>query len=405
MKAISVNDLKPGNAFTEDSFILNDLFFLPKNLPLIDYHIKLLNNWEIADILSEGDLSKEGMKKIIAEQSILENATNKTLEKESLVKSTIQQKLHENNDNFDDSFQTNINRTALLDGNIKNFFELYKSWIKKIIKIFNDVLINNIDKDYVHNFILEIINTVNKNRNNALMLFGEKFEGIFYVYTQTIETIILAYIIGDGLKLSQLSLSNLAMATLFHDIGMLKISKSILDKKDKLTDEEIKIVQNHTNIGYKYLRAAGYSAIIASGALQHHERMDGKGYPSGLLPDKVTGIAKIISVVDAYCAAISVKPFKESTQHAKEVIQDLLRQGGTAYDPAILKELIKNISFYPIGSLVLLSINKPARVVGTSGIAMKPIVKTIDESGEGKIINLSKTNDVYIKGLYTKKEG
>jgi HD-GYP domain-containing protein (c-di-GMP phosphodiesterase class II) len=401
MNSISINDIKPGNVFTEDSYVLEDLFFMPKNLPVHDYHLKLLREWKIKEIFTTGTISSQGMSKIIKEKQNIKNVIDGAFNNDA--SKIIKEKLNiKNNDTLLNIESQNINREALLDSGVKSFVEIYKSWIKTIQKIFNDVMINDVNKEMVKNFILDIIKAINKNRNNALMLFGRKFGNIYYVYNQTIETIILAYIIGDGLNLTQLSLSNLTIATLFHDVGMVKIPKPIIEKKEKLTQQEIEIIQNHTNIGYKYLRSAGYSAIIASGALQHHERIDGKGYPNGLLPDKVTGIAKIISIVDAYCAAIASKPFKESPQHAKEAIQDLLRQGGTAYDPSILKELIKNISFYPIGSLILLSNDVPAQVVGTSGVAMKPIIKELNESE--KVIDLSKTNDVYIKGLYQKKD-
>ena len=183
---------------------------------------------------------------------------------------------------------------------------------------------------------------------------------------------------------------------------MVRIPRQILEKKDPLTKDETIIIQSHTSMGYKVLREVQYSAIISSGALQHHERLDGKGYPSGLMSDQITDISKIITVADAYCAAIAEKPYKSSL-HAKEAIQDLLKRGGSLYSPQILKELIKNISFYPIGSLVLLSNNQPARIVGTSGIPMKPIIKTVVKDSSGVIIDLSKSNDIYIKGMYSQQ--
>jgi HD-GYP domain-containing protein (c-di-GMP phosphodiesterase class II) len=78
------------------------------------------------------------------------------------------------------------------------------------------------------------------------------------------------------------------------------------------------------------------------------------GYPYKITGDKITEIAKIISVVDAYCAAIASKPFRESPQHAKIVLQELLSKVVRAYDASILRELIKEYFIVPIGSMVLL---------------------------------------------------
>jgi HD-GYP domain-containing protein (c-di-GMP phosphodiesterase class II) len=221
------------------------------------------------------------------------------------------------------------------------------------------------------------------------------------MHRKTIETTILSLILADSMDITDFASTNLMFATLYHDLGMLKISKDILQKKAALTKEEIIEIQNHTIYGYKYLRDTGYSAIIASGALQHHERIDGKGYPNHVTNEKITDIAKIIAIVDAYCAAIADKPFKDPL-HAKEAVQDLLKRGGAAYDANILKELVKNISFYPIGSFVVLSNDSPAEVIGTSGVAMRPVVKIVTKNGYGETIDLSKHNDIYIKGIYSK---
>ena len=395
MNNISINEISDNTIFSEDSYILENLFFLPKNLPVHQYHIKLLREWNIPSVQTEGILAGEAMNQIVKEELKEAGKPESVSREEAALNVLVDNEKSAVSDIKEDK------KNALLDSNVKDFVEIYKEWIKTIVIFFNEIIIHRlVDKEKVINFIKDIITHVDKNRNNALLLFGKKFEGIFYVLPQTLETIILSYIIGDGLNLSDLTLSNLLIASLFHDIGMLKVSKLILEKKGALTEEEKRTVRTHTNLGYKFLREAGYSAVIASGALQHHERMDGKGYPGGLASDKITEIAKIISVTDAYCAAIENKPYKNSPVHGKEVIQDLLRAGGTAYSPQILKELIKNISLYPIGSLVVLSDNLPARVVGTSGIAMKPIVKRVAKTGEGEVLDLSKETTLYIKGLY-----
>ncbi len=421
MNNFTINQVKKNFSFSEDTFILDNLFLLPKNLPINDYHIELLSKWNISEIKSEGKISSLQMDKIAPKDenskdpmkffkeendSQLNDEIDKTINETEinpeleLIDNSIlneEQTVIENDDN--DKGKS----VKILDSSVKSFIEIYKYWIKETVKIFKNFLLEkDVDKERVKNFVDDIIKISNKNRNNALLLFGKKFEGVLYVFPQTIETVILANIIADTRKLSPLALSNLALATFFHDFGMLKIPLSLLEKVEKLTPTEMSVIQSHTTIGYKYLRDAKYSAIIASGALQHHERVDGKGYPSQLTPDRVTDIAKIISVVDAYCAAISSKPFKENPLHAKVVLQELLSRGGTVYDATILRDLIKNISFYPIGSMVMLSDNNPAMVVGTSKAAMKPIVKVLANGKEGALIDLSERDDIFIKGVYHK---
>ena len=240
MDAISLNNIVTGSAFTEDSYILEDLFFLPKNLPVEDYHIKLLREWNINDIFTEGRITERSMNKIIQKKPDIKQKIEDIYEAPAILSNTKDTPESTTNE------QTSINTVGLLDNSVKVLVDTYKNWIKTTINIFNEILIQRqVDKEKPRNLIKEIIDTVNKNKNNALMLFGKTFEGLLYIYPQTIETVILAYIIGDSLNLSQLALSNLAIATLFHDIGMLKIPRIILEKKEALSEHETSIIQNH----------------------------------------------------------------------------------------------------------------------------------------------------------------
>ncbi|MBP5450487.1 MAG: hypothetical protein J6Y01_10275, partial [Spirochaetales bacterium] len=133
--------------------------------------------------------------------------------------------------------------------------------------------------------------------------------------------------------------------------------------------------------------------------------VDGKGYPNHTTSERITDVAKIISVADAYCAAIAEKSFKDSL-HAKDAMQDLLGKGGIVYDQAVLKALVKTISFYPVGCLVVLSDGNVAQVTGTTAVAMRPIVQIIyqGENGTsvGETIDLTQVSNVFIKGIYKK---
>lgn len=389
MNGIPITQISTNKFFSEDSYIFENLFFIPKNLPIMDYHINLLKRWNIENIYSEGillDIPKE------------KTGDEESAELEDLFSSS---------ENVIDVNSAEISPVKEEIPAIKGeseFLVVYKRWIINTISFFNSILTSKtIDKEKVLNLINEIKSTVKTKKNEVLKMFGKPIEGIPHFYRKTIETVVLAYIMAESMNITEFACSNLLFATLFHDIGMLKVPKEILQKKETLSDTDHQEIQNHTIYGYKFLREVGYSAIIASGALQHHERIDGKGYPNKVPADKITEIAKIIAVVDAYCAAISDKPFKDPL-HAKEAVQDLLRSGGTAYDPSILRELVKNISFYPIGSFILLSNGLPAEIWDISGVAMRPLVRLITKEGYGEIIDLSKNNDIYIKGIYQKKD-
>lgn len=391
MEQLKVMELKTGQFMSEDSYIFEDLFFLPANCTLKQYHLDLLNEFEIDTVFTDGGLNQPGVPKQ-EQKSDLEALFDD--EDNNLVKV----------DDEEEEEEAAGETGALEEINLQDSFkDLYKRWILGIKNFFYQIINNKtIDKQIVVNLLNDIEQFIDRDKNQALMLFGQTFEGIQPLYRQTIETVILSYIMAKNMQLKEFAKTNLVISALFHDIGMVRIPQQIMEKKEKLTPQELATVQSHTVIGFRLLREAKYSAIIASGALQHHERVDGKGYPSHITSDKITQIGKIIGIIDAYCAAISAKPFRNPV-HAKEAVQELLKKGGTMYDLGMLREFVKIISFYPIGSLVLLSNDIPAKVVGTSGVGMRPVVTTIVNGKESETINLSQSN-LYIKGVYVQKK-
>ncbi|MCG8571654.1 MAG: HD domain-containing protein [Spirochaetes bacterium] len=390
MNSIKIEMLKEDNFLTEDSAILDDLFFIPKNTKIKDYHLNLLKKWKVESLSTSGNLLKTSQPGEAGESNLLEDIFS---DNNNLIAP---------DEDEDVPVTESVNDSNHVDV-VDSFKDIYKRWIVAIMNFFNEIITNkNVDKQKVVNLLQDIEQFINRDKNQVLMLFGERFEGVSNIYLQTIESVILAFGLSKNLELSDFAKTNLVIGTLFHDLGMLKVPKAILEKKGALSKEELTAIQNHTVIGFKYLRDAKYSAIVASGALQHHERLDGKGYPAHIKSDKITQIGKIVGVVDAYCAAISSKPFRDPL-HAKEAVQDLLKKGGTLYDADILREFVKIISFYPIGSLILLSNDIPAKVIGTSGVAMRPIVTTVGQENS-ETIDLSQRKDLYIKGVYRQRE-
>ncbi|HBD93945.1 MAG: hypothetical protein A2015_12025 [Spirochaetes bacterium GWF1_31_7] len=391
MNAVEFEKIIPGGFFLDDSYIYDDLFFLPKKTIIKDYHVEVLKNWGIEKLFSNGDYYATGVPKYKEEikelDTLFENNDNAiTLE-------------NENDDSLPLSPDTIKNDTVSRNDSYK---EVYKRWILATVSFFNSVITTkDVNKQHVINLLNDIESFVKRDKDSVLLLVGQNLEGLSRVYRQTLDTVILGLIMSHSLQLSEFAKTNLVLGTFFHDIGMLKIPKSILEKQGVLTPEEIKVIQSHTIIGFNLIRDVRYSAIIASGALQHHERIDGTGYPEKKSAEQITNIGKIVAVLDAYSAAISTKSFR-SPVHAKEAVQDLLKLGGAAYDTVILKEFVKNISIYPIGSLILLSNNSPAKVIGNSGVAMRPIVAALID-GKEETIDLSKRIDIYIKGVYVKK--
>ena len=106
---------------------------------------------------------------------------------------------------------------------------------------------------------------------------------------------------------------------LMHDIGKIGIPEEVLNKPRKLTDEEFAIIKSHTVLGYNVLKDIGIMPDLAEGAVAHHERPDGKGYPKGLKQDEIPRVAQIIAVADTFDAMYSNRPYRKRMNFEKAV--------------------------------------------------------------------------------------
>jgi HD-GYP domain-containing protein (c-di-GMP phosphodiesterase class II) len=141
--------------------------------------------------------------------------------------------------------------------------------------------------------------------------------------------------IAKELDLSQTKITILEFASLLHDIGKIGIPSSILNKEGKLTDEEFKLIQQHSQIGYDILKDVEFLWESRNILLQHHERIDGKGYPHQLKGDEIHLLAKILMVADAYDAMTSARPYRKKPLTKEEAISQLQLGKGTQFDETI----------------------------------------------------------------------
>lgn len=120
-----------------------------------------------------------------------------------------------------------------------------------------------------------------------------------------------------------------------HDLGKTLISSEILKKKERLTDEEVEVLKNHTKLGLKILKDRDRSSVVENIVAYHHERWDGKGYPFKLKDREIPIEARIVSVADSYDALRNRKSYKRTLNH-EEAIGVLKKFSGVYYDPDII---------------------------------------------------------------------
>ena len=142
----------------------------------------------------------------------------------------------------------------------------------------------------------------------------------------------LARAIATEMRLTPEDIDAIRMAASIHDLGKISIPAEILSKPGKISEYEFRLIQNHPQIGYEILRTIEFPWPIAEVVLQHHERMNGSGYPNGLRGEDISPIARILAVADVVEAMVSHRPYR-SALTLGEAIHEITKNRGSLYDP------------------------------------------------------------------------
>ncbi|NMO95048.1 HD-GYP domain-containing protein [Paenibacillus lemnae] len=184
-----------------------------------------------------------------------------------------------------------------------------------------------------------------------------------YTYRHSIGVALLSRLIGKELGLKHAQLNELTEAALLHDIGKVMIPEEIINKPGRLTDMEMREMQQHTIYGYEMLkRTPEISSAQAMAALQHHEREDGKGYPFKLRSEEIDFYSKIVAAADVFHAMVSKRPYKNPAP-VYRVLKEMTEHAYGMLDPRVTLKFVKRIMDMMIGNQVLLSNGCSGKVI------------------------------------------
>ena len=149
----------------------------------------------------------------------------------------------------------------------------------------------------------------------------------------------LAMAVGDQLGIATRDLHALGLGALLHDLGKLTIPDAILNKPDRLDADEFQIVQGHAAAGERLVLESSVLAQIGPIVRGHHERLDGRGYPDGLVGDAIPLLARIVSVCDAFDAMAETRQYRVG-MGAEKAISILREHAGSQWDPDVVDALV-----------------------------------------------------------------
>ena len=264
-----------------------------------------------------------------------------------------------------------------------------------IVTAMEDVRLgNSVDTEAAKELVSGMTESITRTPN-AMMWLSQMKKRDEYTTIHCMNVCILALSFGRTLGLDKTELQLVGLGALLHDLGKMRISLDILNKPGRLTREEFAEMKKHPTIGYDLLKEqGGLPDAVLDIVLHHHERINGGGYPEGLMGENINRLAKIVSIVDVYDAITSDRCYHDGIA-PYEALKDMYSWVNDNFDKELIEQFIKCLGIYPIGSMVQLNTGQVGIVVSASEKSrLRPIVLLlINSKGEhykrSKLINLA----------------
>lgn len=240
-----------------------------------------------------------------------------------------------------------------------------------------------------------------RDKKDLLNLLADVYAYDQYIFTHSFNVTLYTLAIGMEMGLAHKQLEQLGMGAILHDVGKMQVKKDILLKPGKLTEEEYEQIKMHSEHGYRMLKEVpNLPLLVAHCAYQHHERINGSGYPRGLKGQDIHLYGKIIAVADVFDAVTTNRVYRKAML-PHEALEILYAGAGTLFEQNIVEAFRNSVAVYPVGLTVILNDRRIGVVVRQNmGTSNRPVVYIIEENGvpveEPYELNLMKTLDIVI---------
>ncbi len=402
MRIVKVDELSPGMRLGEP--VLNTdgtIDLLAIGTELTTRHIALLLRLGIDEVrvADPEDLKELGSDVAIHEQIV---AFEKRIQAEgknvdlSLFKEDIR---HIETQDFEYVSRSAVNQNLRIsvltgEGNVP-IDQKHKVTLEETKHIFSQIRDDNkLDIEAVRRNVRDLLPDMVRN-NDVLMRLKQLEETDDYTFQHSLRVSMLASMIGKWLGYSRDELFDICEAGLLFDIGKMKIPEFLLNKKSRLDEQEFDLVKKHTQLGYTVLlRTPGVSQDVKFAALQHHERMDGSGYPLRLRAGQIHEFAKIIMVCDVYDAMISERNYRARLSPF-EAAEYISWNSGSTLDSRICYIFLSNLAEYYIGKTCTLTSGETGTVAYVDvNYPTRPVVRV-----GNRFIDLAKDRNTAISEI------
>ena len=408
MDNFKVSQIRPNTVFTADVYLDPQFLISPSGCPMTLGILNALKEWNFETLSSEGKENKADTAKeqgVKTEKPDLNNQKAKEiLSKTEEVKDIVEEAKEvkeekEANPEIHKALEEARKETKSDKSRMEIVQEIYDKYLKYIESIFTTyVTQKKINAEELNETVKELCVFITENRRYVLRIIPSlQLRNKNFLVSHTMRSTVLAVTIGLQLRMPQPKLIELGVASVLHEIGMLRLSPNLYMKDSSLTPAERNQILTHPIISYNILKDMNFPLNILLGILDHHEREDGSGYPRRIRGNNISLYAKIIAVACSFEAITAPRHFKEARTTYDAMIE-MLKNPHHQYDDTVLKALLYSLSIYPIGAFVYLSNGKIAQVINVAPDNPKnPIVQIIGSKDANGNPVTAQTNDTDTK--------
>lgn len=214
----------------------------------------------------------------------------------------------------------------------------------------------------VEEVVEDLVESIVRNPG-ALQLVSRLREANESAYTHALQVAVLLVSFGRELGFSREELTQLGQVGLLLDVGKMRVDQAILAKRGNLTADEFEQVKQHVQHGLDIIRPSGLAHVdVIAGVAQHHERLNGTGYPNALKDGEIGPFGQMAGIVDVFCALTSQRPYGEPSS-SYDAMRQLQGWSGSHFNSGLVEQFIQAIGIFPVGTLVELSTGEIAVVL------------------------------------------
>jgi HD-GYP domain-containing protein (c-di-GMP phosphodiesterase class II) len=198
---------------------------------------------------------------------------------------------------------------------------------------------------------------------DAVMFIARLRDEDINTYHHGVKVSLYLIALGRHLGIPKAQLIDLGLIGMLADVGKIKLPRALLDKPGPLSPAEFDLVKGHVALGLGSLEGStGLPSAVLQGIAQHHERLDGSGYPGGLTSDQIGVYGRMSAIADSFSAMTTPQSYANASS-AQEALLSLYEAGGTSFSAPLIEQFVQAVGVFPVGSLVELSNGEVAVVV------------------------------------------